>query len=310
MISPRRINLPKIAIHGAIPFGNLVPFAGQKLDIYGKVALISGAGQGIGLALARELYTQGARLALIDINAETLGAAMTQFNRAQVMTLEADVRDRTAMALAVQQVIDRFGQLDVVVANAGVTPAPATMGTVDMDDFDRVIAINQTGAVNTVRPALEQIIANNGHVVIVCSCAAFSPGVGGAAYMMSKAAAEKFGRALRLELAAHGATAGVAYFGFVDTELARATLDEDPYGARLGHMLPWPLNQRISAEQAGHVLAEAIRHRAASTIAPRQWLPYSLMRGVLNVLIDRRLVGDMRMHALLHDIEAADARLQ
>lgn len=284
---------------------SVLPFGGARYDVRDKVVLITGAGQGIGLALAHLLADRGARLALVDVNSATLRTAAGRMGSG-LLALTADVRDRAAMAAAVEQTIAHFGQLDVVVANAGVTPPPAALRTVDLDAFDRVIAINQGGVLNTVRPALEQIIANRGHVLVVSSCAAFSPGMGGAAYMMSKAAVEQFGRALRLELAPHGASAGVAYFGFVDTELARSTLDEDPLGRRVGQLLPWPMNQRLSPEQAGRVLADAIAHRAASTIAPTIWIPYSLLRGVLNVVIDSQLVRNKQVHALLRDVEHRD----
>jgi NAD(P)-dependent dehydrogenase (short-subunit alcohol dehydrogenase family) len=283
----------------------LVPFSGARYDVRDKVVLITGAGQGIGLALAEQLAARGALLALIDVNPETLAVAAEQFDRA--LTVSADVRDREAMAAAVERTLTLFGHVDVVVANAGVTPPPATLRTIDLDAFDRVIAINQGGVLNTVRPALEQIIANKGHVVVVSSCAAFSPGPGGASYMMSKAAVEQFGRALRLELAPHGATAGVAYFGVVDTELAHNTLDDDPLGKRVGNLLPWPLSRRISAEQAARTMVDAIAHRSASTIAPAAWLPYPLLRGVVNVVIDSRLVADKQVHQLLRDVEKRKA---
>lgn len=283
-----------------LPLGGM-RFGGARFGVRDRVVLITGAGQGIGLALADRLAALGALLALVDVNPDTLELAAERFDR--VLAVSADVRDRAAMAEAVERTVARFGRLDVVVANAGVTPPPATLRTVDLESFDRVIAINQGGVLNTVRPALEQIIATKGHVVVVSSCAAFSPGLGGASYMMSKAAVEQFGRALRLELAPHGATAGVAYFGVVDTALAHATLDDDPLGQRVGRLLPWPLNRRISADAAAATLVDAIANRSASTIVPAAWLPYSLMRGVVNVLIDSRLVRDKDVHALLRDVE-------
>jgi NAD(P)-dependent dehydrogenase (short-subunit alcohol dehydrogenase family) len=166
------------------------------------------------------------------------------------------------------------------------------------------VAINQTGVLNTVQPALASVIAEKGHVVVVASCAAFSPGIGGAAYMSSKAAAEQIGRALKLELAPHGATAGVAYFGFVDTPLATATLDDDPAGRQLDEILGWPLNHRISAEEAALSIADGIAGRVGATVAPSRWIPYSMLRGVLNAGFDQVLVRDRRVHRLVRDLES------
>ncbi len=273
-------------------------------DVRDKVVLITGAGQGIGLALARRLHEQGAHVALVDVNEAGLKAAAKALGDSRVFTATADVTDRAAMAEVVARVIDHHGRLDVVVANAGVTPPPATIRTMDLADYDRVIAINQTGVLNTVQPALDAVIAQQGHVVVVASCAAFSPGVGGVAYMSSKAAAEQIGRALKLELAPHGASAGVAYFGFVDTPLATATLDDDPLGRKLDELLGWPLNHRISADDAAASIAHGIAHRSGATIAPVRWMPYSLFRGVLNAGADRVLARDKRVHEMIRDLES------
>lgn len=273
-------------------------------DVRDKVVLITGAGQGIGLALARRLHAEGAHVALVDVNEAGLKAAALTLGDTRAFTVAADVTDRVAMAEVVARVVDHHGRLDVVVANAGVTPPPATIRTMDLADYDRVIAINQTGVLNTVQPALDAVIAHQGHVVVVASCAAFSPGIGGVAYMSSKAAAEQIGRALKLELAPHGATAGVAYFGVVDTPLATATLDDDPLGRRLDELLGWPLNHRISADDAAESIASGIAHRAGATIAPARWLPYSLLRGVLNAGADRLLTRDRRVHEMIRDLEA------
>lgn len=127
--------------------------------------------------------------------------------------------------------------------------------------------------------------------------------MGGAAYMVSKAAVEQLGRALRIELAIHGATAGVTYFGIVDTDMAHGTLDDDPYGEDIGDLLPWPLSHRISAEKAGKNIADGIANRSAHTMAPAVWAPYSLARGAFNVVLDHCLVGDKKLHALLRRIE-------
>lgn len=277
---------------------------GKKYGVRDRVVLITGAGQGIGLALARRLHDQGARLALVDLNETGLEVVASSLGAERVLTVAADVTDRAAMADVVARTLERYGQLDVVVANAGVTPPPATIRTMDLADYDRVVAINQTGVLNTVQPALDAVIAAKGHVVVVASCAAFSPGVGGVGYMSSKAAAEQIGRALKLELAPHGASAGVAYFGFVDTPLATATLDDDPIGRRLDELLGWPLNHRISADAAAESIADGISDRAGATVAPARWVPYSLLRGVLNAGADRVLARDRRVHEMVRGLEA------
>lgn len=280
----------------------LLPRRQPRYDVAGRTVLITGAAQGIGLALARTLYAKQAKVALID--SDEL-AARTQAGELgeRAFAIGADVRDRQAMAAAVEATVRRFGHLDVVVANAGVSPVPATLRSMDSADFDRVLEVNLLGAFNTVKPALEQVISGAGHVVLIASCAAFTPGAGGSAYMISKAAVEQLGRALRLELAGHGVSVQIAYFGIVETEMTRGILDADDMGRRVNAMLPWPLNRRISADQAAATIAAGIAGRAAATTAPAGWSVYSVLRGIANPVIDRLLLADPRMRDLVREIE-------
>lgn len=285
-----------------------LPRGRVRYDVAGKVVVITGGADGIGFTLARLLHSRGAVVALIDIDDSALTGAKSALGDDRVVTATADVRDRAAMAAAIRQIVDTAGALDVVVANAGVTPPPCTLRQMDPDHFDRVIDINLNGVFNTVHPALDEVIAGQGHIVVVASAAAFSPAVGGSPYVISKAAVEQLGRLLRLELAGHGATAGVAYFGIVDTQLARTTLDEDDLGARLNSRLPGPLRRRISAEHAAKSVAGAIARRAGSTITPAAWQPWALLRGLVNVLIDGFLVADEQNHAFISELEARTER--
>ncbi|MFI6756591.1 short-chain dehydrogenase/reductase [Rhodococcus coprophilus] len=280
-------------------------FVGRRprMNLAGKVALVTGAAQGIGRAVAEDLAAQQVKVAIVDVDRganEALAAALGD----RTLAITADVRDRQAMTTAVASTVSRFGGLDVVVANAGVTPTPATLRTMSDDEFDRTIGINLTGVYNTVRPALDHIVAAGGHVVVVSSCAAFAPGAGGSPYMISKSAAEQLGRALRVELAAHGATAGVAYFGLVDTAMTHDMLDADDLGREVGKMLPWPLNRRITTRQAAGTIVDGIRRRAPMTVAPAGWRQYSWLRGLVNPVIDRRMASDSRLHRLLRELEA------
>ncbi|MFQ6392754.1 short-chain dehydrogenase/reductase [Nocardia sp. KC 131] len=275
---------------------------GPELDVRDRVVLITGAGSGIGRALAEKLYGAGALVALIDID-ENAAARVGRSMGERALVVRADVSDRIGMREAVSRVRERFGKIDVVVANAAVAPEPATIRTMKPADFDRVIGINLTGVFNTVHPALEDIVAARGHVVVVSSAAAFAPGMAGSPYMVSKAAVEQFGRALRVELAAVGATAGVAYFGIVDTAMTRGTLDEDELGAQVAALLPWPLNRRITVAAAAESIAQGIAHRASRTMAPAQWEPYALLRGAVNVVLDQLLADDERVHGLINRVE-------
>lgn len=276
----------------------------EKYDVRDKVVLVTGAGSGIGAALVEILHRRGARVALVDVDEAAIQEAAERFGATDAWAMAVDVRDREAMAKATGLVVDHFGRLDVVVANAGVAPGASTVRTVAPDEFDRVIDINLVGVFNTVHPALDHVVANRGHVVVVSSAAAFAPGAGLASYMASKAGVEALGRALRIELAAHGASAQVAYFGFVQTPFVRP-LDEDPIAREFDEMMPWPFSNRVSAHHAARVLADGIEHRSASTMTPFVWTPYAWLRGPLNVVVDAAAAGSKTMHRLVRAIEEA-----
>jgi NAD(P)-dependent dehydrogenase (short-subunit alcohol dehydrogenase family) len=275
-------------------------FRRTALDVTGRSVLITGAGKGIGRALVEELLRRGARVALVDSDSQALASAAS--GPRDVLTHVVDVRDRDAMSQAVAGTVEHFGSLDLVVANAGVAPTPATLRTIEPDEYDRVVAVNQTGVFNTVHPAIEPIIASRGHIVVVASVAAIVPGPGGAPYMISKAGVEQLGRTLRIELAPHGATAGVAYFGIVETEMTRATLDDHPLGRNAARLLPHPLRQRISTARAAEVMADGIARRARRTIAPRAWILVAALRGMTGAT-DWAMAVDPRTRRLLGELE-------
>ncbi|WP_227981411.1 SDR family oxidoreductase [Nocardia spumae] len=281
------------------PFGW---FDRSTYDVEGKVVLITGAAQGIGRELAAILHRRGAQVIIADIDESAARAAADELGP-RAHAVGADVADRARMRSVIAETLDGFGGLDVVVANAGVTPVPATLRTMDPADFDRVIGINLTGAFNTVHPALDAVVRARGHVVVVSSCAAFAPGMGGSPYMTSKAGVEQLGRALRVELGGSGASAGIAYFGIVETAMTHDMLDADDLGRQLDGLLPWPLNVRITAAEAARTIADGIAHRAARTIAPSGWEPYALLRGAINVALDSRLAASSTVHRILREIE-------
>lgn len=119
---------------------------------------------------------------------------------------------------------------------------------------------------------------------------------------MSKAGVEQLGRALRAELAPHGASAGVAYFSFVDTELVRGLFTPGSAAESVRSALPGWLGKRIPVGRAGEAMARGVERRAARVVAPR-WLPAALaLRGPL-ALLDDRLAGDETIRAAIRDAE-------
>ncbi|MCZ4278304.1 SDR family NAD(P)-dependent oxidoreductase [Rhodococcus sp. BGS-1C] len=273
------------------------------ISLPGKIALVTGGARGIGAATVEKLLAAGASVAVVDrdIPEHTLTSE-------RVLLLSADVTDYEAMVECVRRTVEKFGALDIVIANAGITPPPSTIRTIDRNVFDTVMAVNFGGVLNTVRACADDIVAGGGHIMLVSSCAAFTPGMGGAPYMVSKAAVEQLGRALRIELAAVGATAGLAYYGVVDTELARGTLDENPIGVRIGKLLPWPLNRRLSSDRAAELLVRSVCARRARLIAPAVWLPYFWLRGILDPVLAWKLTRDRTVAKIMRELEETAAQ--
>lgn len=269
----------------------------------GKVALVTGAARGIGLATARLLHQRGASVAILDLNRADAEAAADAIGD-RTLALDADVTDGRAMELAVSEVVERLGGLDVVVANAGIAPTPRPMTAIGNEEFERVIDVDLYGVWRTVRPALPQVIERGGHVVVVASVYAFMNGVLAAPYAMAKAGVEQLGRALRVELAPHGASAGVAYFGFIDTEMVREAL-ADPIGQRAENTVPKWMLKRLTPDAAGAAIVNGIERRAPRMIAPRWWAGFSAMRGVLNPFLDRYALRDDEIAAAIRDGERA-----
>ena len=145
----------------------------------------------------------------------------------------ADVRDLAAMESAAAAANDRFGGIDIVMANAGI----ATYGSVlnvDPEAFRTLIDVNVVGVFNTVRATLPSVIDRRGYVLIVSSLAASSAAPGLAPYNTSKAAVEHFANALRLEVAHLGVDVGSAHMSWIDTPLVQdAKADLPTFGEML-----------------------------------------------------------------------------
>lgn len=187
-------------------------------------------------------------MVVVDLEAEAAEAAAAQLHDTRAVGLAADVTDRGALQQAVATTVERFGGLDVVVANAGIASRGATFRAMATEGFDRVIDVNLMGVVRTVEAALPEIIRRRGHAVVIASVYAFGNGLGATPYAMSKAGVEQFGRALRVELVQHGASASVAYFGFIDTEMVHRALDEDPLADSMLASIPKPAPEAPPAD--------------------------------------------------------------
>ncbi len=178
------------------------------------------------------------------------------------------------------------------------------------ETFDRVLDVNLNGVHRTVIAALPEIVRRRGHVVVVASVYAFVNGVGAAPYAMSKAGVEAFGRALRVELAQHGAGASTAYFGFIDTAMVHQSIDADASAERVLGSLPKVLRKRLQPSAAGKGIVDGIEKRAPRIIRPRRWAVFSVLRGILNPWIDSYMVRDAEIQAITREMDGRGDKQQ
>jgi NAD(P)-dependent dehydrogenase (short-subunit alcohol dehydrogenase family) len=275
-------------------------------DLDGKVVLITGAARGIGFETARQMHMRGASIAVLDLDAGQARDAAERIGE-RTLAISADVTDQGAMLAAVAETVERFGGLDVVVANAGIAPEGATARTMPPEEWEKVVEVNLLGVWRTVRAALPQVSERRGQVVLIGSLASFVNGMMLSPYAAAKAAVEALGRPLRVELAPFGASATVAYFGWVDTEMVRDGLDRQQGGRRMQELLPKAFFKRIAPDEAAAALVRGVEERAPRVFAPKWWRYASALRGLLNPILDRRMERDARVHAAVRGAEADKA---
>jgi NAD(P)-dependent dehydrogenase (short-subunit alcohol dehydrogenase family) len=274
-----------------------------RYDLNGRVALVTGAARGIGFETARQMHLRGASVAVLDLDeAEAREAAERIGERA--IGIGADVTDIGAMQAAVAETVEKLGGLDVAVANAGIAQRNfATTRAISGEEWERVFEVDLLGVWRTARAALPQLVERRGQIVVVSSIYAFANGMGNSPYAVAKAGVESLGRALRVELAPHGASATVAYFGWVDTKMVQDAFEQED-ADRVRELGPDFLLKRIPPDEAAAGLVRGIEERAPRVFVPKWWRYVSALRGVINPLLDRRMERDAKTAALIRDLDA------
>jgi NAD(P)-dependent dehydrogenase (short-subunit alcohol dehydrogenase family) len=285
----------------------------QTFDVNGRTVLITGAARGIGAESARRLHAKGANVALVGLEPERLEALAAQLGD-RAAAFEADVTDFDALQRAVSATVERFGAIDVGIANAGIA-FTGPLASAPIEQVERTLAVNFLGVWRTDRALIGQIVERKGYLLNIASLTAVShvPMVG--PYTAAKSGVEALTDALRMETAPSGARVGCAYFGFIDTDLVRAGFAQPSAQAMTGRLPsfmrnPAPLSKAIDAIENG------IQRRADRLWAPR-WVGAMLpLRGLLQPLTERqmlrdeaRLVKGLRAAESSHEAEAQDPLL-
>ncbi len=236
----------------------------------GKVAVVTGAGSGIGQALAIELGRSGAKVAISDVDTEGLAHTEQQLKAigAPVKADRLDVTEREAFLAYADAVAEHFGKVNQIYNNAGI----AFTGDVEVSQFkdiERVVDVDFWGVVNGTKAFLPHLIASgDGHVVNVSSVFGLFASPGQAAYNAAKFAVRGFTEALRQEmiLAGHPVAVTTVHPGGVKTAIARnAGVVEGLDQAKLAKLFDTRM-ARTSPETAAHVILDAVRKKKARVL--------------------------------------------
>ncbi|MCM3906169.1 MAG: SDR family NAD(P)-dependent oxidoreductase [Pyrinomonadaceae bacterium] len=196
-----------------------------------KVVMVTGASSGIGRGVAVELARRGARLGLVARRTETLQEIVSEIETlgGQALALPGDVQDANAIRNAADHLREKFGVIDVLIANAGIgsTNDAAELRATEVAG---VINVNVIGAANSVAAVVPEMVANgHGQLVVISSLAAYRGLPKSAAYCASKAAVSAFFESLRLDLEPRGIDVTIIHPGFIKTPLTAGRDAQMPF---------------------------------------------------------------------------------
>jgi 3-oxoacyl-[acyl-carrier protein] reductase len=197
-----------------------------KLDLSGRVALVTGASRGIGRAVALTLASAGASV-VAAARGENAAEVVNEITAAggKAIAVPVDVTDDASIVAAVAKATSTFGKVDILINNAGIT-RDTLMLRMKRDDWDAVIATNLTGAFTCTQAVLKGMVKQRyGRIVTISSVVGQSGNAGQANYAASKAGLIGFSKALAREVASRNITVNVVAPGLIDTDMTRAITD-------------------------------------------------------------------------------------
>jgi NAD(P)-dependent dehydrogenase (short-subunit alcohol dehydrogenase family) len=272
-----------------------------------KVAAITGAGSGIGRALALGLARQGCHLALSDVNQAGLNetAAMAIKLGVKASTALVNVADRAAVEAWAAQVMSDYGQVNAIFNNAGVAQG-GTVEANDYADYEWVMNINFWGVVNGTKAFLPHLKASGcGHIINTSSIFGLFAQPGMSAYNASKFAVRGFTESLRqeLDMAACGVSASCVHPGGIKTNIALTARMNDSMSQLTGQSVDEGRQQfndqllRTSPEQAAKVIINGVLANKRRILIGGDAVASDLMQRLLPALYQRLVVGSMRLAA-------------
>lgn len=256
--------------------------------------VITGAAGGLGSAMAQAFSSAGAQLALIDIDERHLAEVRAGLEGADVSEFPCDLTDWDRCQETMREIIDRFGGVDVLINNAGLTHRSAFADT-DVSVFRRVMDVNYFGMVHMTKAALPAITERRGAIVAISSVAGFAPLLGRTGYAASKHAIHGLAGSLRAELAGTGVDVTIVAPTFVDTPFRHRTLDGD------GSITKHPqsrVGRMLSPDAVAAAVVDAVerrqRFRVLGTVGELSWLLNRLSPALYERVMARSLRSELR----------------
>ncbi len=223
------------------------------------VAIVTGGASGIGHAVALALVADGMRVAALDLRTDGVAPP--------VRAVRCDVADDASVRAAVAEVLDRFGRLDVVVANAGIAAA-GTVADNDDDEWHRVLDVNVLGVVRVIRAALPHLVRSPvASIVTTCSIAAAAGLPKRALYSATKGAVLSLTRAMAADHLADGIRVNAVAPGTADTPWVARLLEsaDDPVRERAALAARQPMGRLVTAEEVAAAVAYLAGPSASAT---------------------------------------------
>ncbi len=257
--------------------------------------MITGAGGGLGRALALRFAASGARIVALDRDPTGLDETRAELESGGVecLALACDVTDADACAHSVAAALARFGSLDVLVANAGMSHRSAFADT-GLDVIRRVMEVNFFGAVNCTAPALPHLIASRGLVIAISSVAGFTPLVARTGYSASKHALHGFFDSLRAEVEPLGVGVTLVCPSFVATHIGRNAIGGDGLPVRHAQVT---VGRPLSAERAAALIVTAAERARRLVLlggtARIAWCLGRVAPGLYAQIMARRMRGEL-----------------
>ncbi len=228
-----------------------------------KTAIITGAGQGMGKAVAERLAKGGSKIVVFDVNPDQAQAAIESLNEyaCETLAVTGDVTKKEDVEKAVKDTVAQFGQVDILINNAGVL-RPTAVINIDEKEWDWVVAVNLKGTFLFSQAVLKIMRKNNwGRIVNFSSTAGKNIStVGGAHYTSAKAGILGFTRHLAKEEAGYGITVNSVCPGLIDTEMVRNTID--PVKTQR-YADSFPISRLGEPEEVAELVAFLCSNRAA-----------------------------------------------